>query len=108
MEPVGSPVGRHVAAVTPDGAHLHPAQRLPDGLAAADASIGNDRPTLGRDDTLWNGRHELVDAATDPAQDGEAEDQHERQHDPESFHARLLRASQLASFTLSSTASSTP
>src|SRR5215470_12961367 len=89
MEPVGSPVGRHVAAVTPDRADFHPAQRLPDGLAAADSPIGSHHLAVGRDDTLRDRRHVLLDAAADPAQHGEAEEQHDRQEDPESLHARL-------------------
>src|SRR5262245_16833728 len=93
MEPVGSPIWRHVAAVTPDRAHLHPTQRLPHGLAAADAPLGSDHLAVARNDSLWDGRHFLVYAAAYPAQDSEAEGQNDRQHDPESLHARPLLVS---------------
>src|SRR5262249_22504101 len=52
MEPISGPIGRHVAAVTPDGADLHPAHRLPYGLAALDRALGGDHPAVGRDDSL--------------------------------------------------------
>src|SRR5262249_50507946 len=93
MEPVGGPVGRHVAAVTPDGADFHSSQGLPDRLTALDGAIGHDDAPVRRDDALRDGRHVLVDAAADPAQHGKAEDHHDRQHDPESFHTCLRAAS---------------
>src|SRR5262249_459950 len=96
MEPVGSPIGRHVAAVTPDRAHLHPTQRLPHGLAAADAPLGSDYLAVARDDSLWDGRHFLLDAAAQPAQAGEAKGQYDPQQDPESLHVRLLLISRHA------------
>src|SRR5215831_5855325 len=90
MEPVGRPIGRHVAAVSPNRAHLYPPQRLPHGLAAADAPLRSDHLAVARHDALWDGRHFLVDAAAYPAQDREAEGQNDRQYDPESLHARPL------------------
>src|SRR5262249_34808001 len=67
MELVGSPIGCPIATVTPDRALLHPAQRLPHGLAASNGPLGCDHLTVASDDSLWDGRHFLVDAATDPA-----------------------------------------
>src|SRR5262245_31337098 len=93
MEPVGRPIGRHVAAVPPDRADLHPTQRLPHGLAAADTPLRSDHLAVARHDALWDGRHFLIDAAAYPAQDSEAKGQNDRQHDPESLHARSLLVS---------------
>src|SRR5262249_24702489 len=76
--------------VTPDRTHFHAAQGLPDRLAARDAPLGDDHLAIARDDSCWNGRHVLVDAAAYPAQNREAEDQDDRQKDPESLHARPL------------------
>src|SRR5215471_4641209 len=96
MEPVGRPVRRHVAAVTPDRSHFHAAQGLPDRLPATNAPLGDDHLAVARDDSRGNGRHVLVDAAAYPAQDREAEDHDDCQKDPESLHARLLSPHPLA------------
>src|SRR5262245_2558551 len=93
MEPGGSPIGRHVAAVTPGRAYLHSTQRLPHGLAVANAPLGSDHLAITGDDALWDGRHFLVDAATNPAQDCEAESHDNCQYNPESLHVRLLTVS---------------
>src|SRR5262249_57080844 len=90
MEPISSPIGRHIATVAPDRAHLHPTQRLPDGLAALNGPLGCDHLAVARHDSLWDRRHFLVDAAADPAQDCEAENHDDCQYNPESLHARLL------------------
>src|SRR5262249_14374543 len=96
MEPVGSPIGCHVATVAPDRAHLHPTQRLPHGLAAANGPLGSDHLAVASDDSLWDGRHFLVDAAAYPAQDCEAENYDNCQYSPESLHVRLLSVSRAA------------
>ena len=66
MQPIGSPIGRDVAAMSPDGADLHAAERLPDVLAAADVTIGNNDGAGGIDNTSGQGRHLLIDASADP------------------------------------------
>ena len=38
MKPIGTPVRRNIAAMTPNGAELHAAERLPDLAAALDVS----------------------------------------------------------------------
>src|SRR5262245_62098756 len=93
MEPISSPIGRNIAAVTPDRAHLHSTQRLPHGLAALNGPLGSDHLAVASDDSLRDGRHFLVDAAAYPAQDSEAESHDDCQHDPESLHTRLLSSS---------------
>ena len=55
MQPVGGPVGRDVAAVAPDGADLHAAERLPDVLAAADVAVGDNDGAVGVDDPAGRG-----------------------------------------------------
>ena len=69
MQPVGGPVRRDVAAMAPDGADFHAAERLPDVLAAADVAIGDNDGAIGVDDTSGEGRHLLINASADPAQD---------------------------------------
>src|SRR5262249_50725004 len=66
MEPVGGPIGRHVAAVTPDRSNFHPSQCLPHGLAGADRAFRSDHLAVARDDALGNRGHVLVDAAAHP------------------------------------------
>ena len=73
MEPVGSPVGRHVAAVTPDRSNLHSTHRLPDVLTAHDLARSDDLAAVRGDDSLGNRRFLLVDAGTDPAEYREPE-----------------------------------
>src|SRR5262249_30387360 len=90
MEPVGRPIGRHIAAVTPYRAHLHSTERLPHGLTALDGSLGSNHLAFAGDDSFWDGRHLLIDAAAQPAQDSEPESHGNCQYDPESRHARLL------------------
>src|SRR5215510_6100609 len=96
MEPISSPIGRHVATVTPDRAHLHSTQRLPDGLAALNGPLGSDHLAVASDNSLRDGRHFLVNAAAHPAQNGEAESHDDCQYNPESLHARLLPVSRHA------------
>ena len=86
MEPVGSPVGRHVAAVTPDRSDLHPAHRLPDVLTAHDLAWSDDLAAVGGDDAVGNRRFLLVDARADPAEHREPEHHHDAECDPETPH----------------------
>ena len=67
MQPVGGPIGGNVAAVTPDGAHFHAAESLPDILAAADVAIGDHDGAGGVDDAGGKRRHLLINASADPA-----------------------------------------
>ena len=86
MQPVGGPVGRDVAAVAPDGADFHAAERLPDILAAADVTIGHHDGAVGVDDTSGKGRHLLIDASADPAQDGKRNYQYGGKANPQLLH----------------------
>ncbi len=86
MQPVGGPIGRDVTAVAPDGADFHTAERLPDILAAADVAIGDHDGAVGVDDAGGEGRHLLIDARADPAQNGETDDQDGGKTNPELFH----------------------
>ena len=69
MQPVGCPIWRNVTAMAPDGADFHTAERLPDVLAAADVTIGDNNGAIGVDDTSGEGRHLLINASADPPQD---------------------------------------
>src|SRR5262249_5709235 len=80
-----------------DRAHLHSTQRLPHGLAALNGPLGSDHLAVASDDSLWDGRHFLVNAAAYPAQDCEAESHDNCQYNPESLHVRLLSVSRAAS-----------
>jgi hypothetical protein len=55
MEPVRGPVGSDIASVTPYGAYLHTAERLPNVLTTADVTIGNHDGAIGVDDTGGEG-----------------------------------------------------
>src|SRR5262245_34450389 len=90
MEPISSPIGRHVATVTPDQTHLHSTQRLPDNLAALNSPLRSDHLTVASDNSLRNGKHFLVNATAYPTQDSEAESHDDCQYNPESLHAHLL------------------
>src|SRR3954453_23714814 len=69
MEPVGGPVGSNVTPVAPDGANFHTAESLPDVVATADVTIGNNNGAGSVDDTAWERWHLLINARADPAQD---------------------------------------
>ena len=58
MQPVGRPVGCNIAAMAPNGADLHAAERLPDILSTADVTIGHN------DGAAWCRRYERGGAAS--------------------------------------------
>lgn len=74
MQPIRRPVGRHVAAVSPDGAYFHPSHRLPHVLPRLDLSLINQDDSIRRDDLLWNGRLFGINASANPPQSGERKD----------------------------------
>ena len=83
MQPVGRPIGRHVRSVTPDGANLLAADRLPDALSVLNVpAVEYDRPS-SRHDLRRNGGRVREDLDPHSAQHGERDGQHQPQRDPQ-------------------------
>ena len=76
MQPVGRPVGRDVAAVTPDGPELLAAGGEPCLLAALDVVTGKHVRAVARYDARRNRRRRQVDLAAEPAQHRERQDEY--------------------------------
>src|SRR5204862_1595235 len=91
MQPTGGPVWCNVAAMSPDGADLHAAERLPDVLATADVTIGHNDGAGGVDDTSGERRHLLVDASADPPQHCKGNYKYSGETDPQLLHEPPLR-----------------
>src|SRR5471030_593267 len=86
MEPVGSPIGSDIAAMTPYRADFHTSECLPDVLAAADVSIGYNDGAICVDDSGGKRRHLLIDASADPTKHGERKHQYDSKTNPQFFH----------------------
>src|SRR5687768_12597409 len=95
MQPIRRPIGRDVAAVSPDGADLHAADRLPDVLTIVNLSRSNHLTSVGGDDPVWYWRRFLIDPETGPPKDRERQqdDESKPQPEPSQTHPVLLKRS---------------
>ena len=89
MQPIGRPIRRHVAAVSPDAADLHAAERLPNVLALRDLPGADHHRAVGRHHLVDDRRSFVVDSGADPAEHGERDDQHEGKGEPKLFHRSI-------------------
>ena len=82
MQPIGGPVGGDVAAVSPDRADFHAAQRLPDVLASLNFAGIDDDLAFGRDHLVDNRWCFLVDPSADPTENGKRHYQYHNEEQP--------------------------
>ncbi len=82
MQPVGAPVGRDIAAMAPDRAELHAAQRLPDLPPRLDIGLAEKRVAIGDRDGFGNRRCLDIDFPADEAEDREGENEYRPQPQP--------------------------
>ena len=83
MQPVRAPVGRDVAAVAPDRAQLHAADRLPDLAASFDIGAGVDHLAAFAQHLLRHRRRGAEDLGARPQQHPERQGQQDRQPQPQ-------------------------
>jgi hypothetical protein len=82
MQPVGGPVGRQVAAVTPDRTDLVSAHGLPDLPALADVLVGEHHLALRGRDHVGLRRSNTINLTAHQQQDRKRRQQDAGEHDP--------------------------
>ncbi len=83
VQPVRAPVRRHIAAMAPDRAELHPTHRLPDLPALLDFGAAIDRRAVRRHHAVGHGRRRFIDARPAPQQHAERNHQQHAEQRPQ-------------------------
>ena len=90
-QPISAPVGREIAAVTPDRALLHAAHRLPNRLAALDVRPGEDGFAAFGLHLFRDGRRCLVDLVAEVQQSRKHHGHADREDDPQPSDREHMR-----------------
>jgi len=93
VQPVGGPVRRHVAAVSPHGAELLPAGGQPRLLALPDLLGGEQRLAADGLYSVWNRRSRQVDLSPEPAERRKGQHEDDPQHRPQPVRRAHFRLS---------------